>query len=68
MALTKDIVIDRIEITEELVVQIRRALYILEDGIRVAGPVYQRRAYPKNDPDMANEPLRIRNIAMAAWA
>lgn len=65
--LTKETVIDKIEITEEGSVQVRRAIYIVENGVRIAGPMYHRSAYVPGDEKMADEHAKVRVIAQAAW-
>ena len=64
--LTKDTVIDRIEILETGHVQVRRAAYILEDGKRIAGPEYHRVAY---DPgtSVINEDQRVKALCKVIW-
>lgn len=67
MALTKVTVIDRIEITENDSIQVRRATYIEEDGVRIAGPTYQRSAYTPGS-DISAEDQRVKDIATFSWA
>lgn len=64
--LTKETVIDKIEILESGHVQVRRATYVLEDGVRISGPNYHRVAY---DPgaNISTEDVRVRNHAKTAW-
>lgn len=59
MALTKETVIDKIEIDEYNNISVRRATYILEDGVRIAGPMYQRRAYAIDDETISTEDGRV---------
>lgn len=64
--LTKETVIDLIQVTERGVVQVRRATYIVEDGVRVAGPNYDRASYMP-DADVSAEDPKVQAIAAAAW-
>jgi hypothetical protein len=66
MALTKETVVDRIEITEDGSIQVRRGTYILEDGVRIEGPRYHRTAYVPG-ADISAEPARVRAIAQVVW-
>jgi len=66
MALTKQTVVDKIEILEFGVIQVRRAEYILENGARIAGPTYHRVAYAPGD-DVTTEDPRVRSHAAIAW-
>jgi hypothetical protein len=66
MALSRQVVIDRIEILETGQVHVRRATYIVENGKRIAGPAYHRVAY---DPgaDVMFEDAKVRTHCDAAW-
>lgn len=64
MALTKDTVIDKIEVDENGGISVRRAIYILEDGKRIAGPMYHRTAFAP-DADVSSEDAKVRRIATA---
>lgn len=64
--LSKETVIDKIEILEEGSVQVRRATYVVEDGVRIAGPMYHRSALQPGD-EVAGEPARVRAVAQAVW-
>jgi len=66
MALTKHTVIDKIEILELGHIQVRRAAYVLEDGVRIAGPAYHRVAYAPG-ANIANEDLKVKAIAVTVW-
>lgn len=66
MALTKELVIDQIEILEGGHIQVRRATYILEDGVRIAGPSYHRVAYVPGD-DIKGEDPTVQAHARTAW-
>jgi hypothetical protein len=66
MALTKEIVIDKIEVLESGSIQVRQATRVLEDG-EVLSTSYHRHVLEK-DADLTNEDPRVVAIATAAWA
>jgi hypothetical protein len=63
--LTKDTVIDKIEILEDGVIQVRRAMRVLEDGVLV-GERYARNVHPPTT-DPASLPNKIAAIANIVW-
>ncbi len=64
--LTKETIVDKVEVTEDGSVQVRRATYILEDGERIAGPTYHRVAYTPG-ADVASESPRVKAVTQAVW-
>ncbi len=64
--LTKETVLDKVEILEDGSMQVRRATYIVEDGVRIAGPNYHRVAYTPGD-DVALEHPKVRALVAVAW-
>ena len=62
----KQTVIDKIEVLEMGHIQVRRATYILEDGVRIAGPSYHRVAYEPG-MDVTTEAPRVKAIASTVW-
>lgn len=64
--LTRETVVDKIEILEHGVVQVRRATWILENGARIAGPDYRRVAYPPG-ADVTTEDPKVIAHCNAAW-
>jgi hypothetical protein len=66
MALTKEIVVDKIEVLESGAIQVRQATRVLEDG-EVLSTSYHRHVLEKN-ADLTNEDPRVVAIATAAWA
>lgn len=64
--LTKEVVVDKIEVLEKGHLQIRRATYILEDGIRISGPSYERIAYVPGS-DISKEDKKVQDISAIAW-
>jgi hypothetical protein len=66
MALTKEIVIDKIEVLESGAIQVRQATRVLEDDV-VLSTSYHRHVLEK-DADLTNEDPKVAAIATAAWA
>lgn len=66
MALTKETVIDHIEVIEGGHIQVRRAEYVLENGVRIAGPKYSRVSYLKGS-NISSEDAKVQAVANAAW-
>jgi hypothetical protein len=64
--LTKDVVVDRIEVTEAGTVQVRWATFIVEDGVRLPNPAYHRIAYAPGE-DVSAEHARVQAVAGALW-
>ena len=65
MALTKEIVIDKIEVLESNAIQVRSAVRVLEDG-EVLSSSYHRHVLQPGD-DLSNEDPKVVAIANAAW-
>jgi hypothetical protein len=66
MALTKEVVIDKIEVLESGVIQVRQATRILEDNV-VLSTSYHRHVLSPG-ADLTNEDPKVVAIATAAWA
>ena len=66
MALTKEVVIDKIEVLESGSIQVRQATRVLEDG-EVLSTSYHRHALNPGD-DLTNEDPKVAGVATAAWA
>lgn len=66
MALTKETVVDKIEVMETGAIQVRQATRVLEDG-EVLSQSYHRHVLQPGD-DLANEDPKVVAIAGAAWA
>ena len=66
MALTKEVVVDQIEVLESGVLQVRQATYIVENGVRIMGPTYHRVTLEPG-ADVAEAPSRVQAIAGAVW-
>jgi hypothetical protein len=65
MALTKEVVIDKIEVLESGVIQVRQATRVLEDG-EVLSQSYHRHVLSPGD-DLTNEDPKVVAVATAAW-
>ena len=66
MSLTKETVIDKIEVLENGALQIRAAIRVLEDG-QVLSQSYHRHVLQPGD-DLSNETERVRAVATAVWS
>jgi len=66
MALTKETIIDKIEVLESGTIQVRAATRVLEDG-EVLSQSYHRHVLQPGD-DLTNEDPKVAAIATAAWA
>jgi hypothetical protein len=65
MALTETKVIDRIEVVENGIVQVREATCILKNGEEIA-KTYHRWALTPGQ-DVSDQPANVQAIAAAAW-
>ena len=65
MALTKEIVIDKIEVLESNAIQVRKVTRVLEDG-EVLSQSYHRHVLSPGD-DLTNEDPKVVAVATAAW-
>ena len=66
MALTKETVVDKIEVLESGTIQVRSAVRVLEDG-EVLSQTYHRHVLEKG-ADLTNEDPKVVAIANAVWA
>ena len=66
MSLTKEIVIDKIEVLESGSIQVRQATRVLENG-QVLSTSYHRHVLEK-DADLSAEDPKVVAIATAAWS
>ena len=66
MSLTKEVVIDKIEVLESGSIQVRQATRVLEDG-EVLSTSYHRHVLER-DADLTNEDPKVVAIATAAWS
>jgi len=65
MLLTKEVVIDQIEVLESNHIQVRQATKIMEDG-KELGKSYHRHVLSPGD-DLTNEAPKVAAIAKAIW-
>lgn len=66
MALTKETIVDRIEVLETNAIQVRTATRIIEDG-ELLSQSYHRHVLQPGD-DLNSEDPKVAAIATAAWA
>ena len=66
MSLTKEIVIDKIEVLESGSIQVRQATRVLEDDV-VLSTSYHRHVLER-DADLTNEDPKVVAIATATWS
>ena len=75
MALTKEIVVDKIEVLEMGNVQVRTATKILEDGVLLSRSFHRHVLEPSQkdetgswqDTDISGQDARVQAIANATW-
>lgn len=65
MELIKQSVIDQIEVTRLGFVQIRRADFVIRDGVEIAKTYHRHSLAP--GADLSNEDAKVVAIAQAAW-
>lgn len=54
------------EVVADGSIQVRKAIYILEDGEVIAGPLYHRQAYVPG-ADISAENDRVKSVANVVW-
>ena len=74
MALTKETVVDKIEVLELGQVQVRTATRVLEDGVALSSSFQRHVVLPSNksgdtwsDTDISGEDARVQAICNATW-
>jgi hypothetical protein len=65
MALTKEIAVDQITVTENGTVLVRKVTRIMEDGKELSKQ-YHRTSFEKN-ADVSAQPQNVQDICAAAW-
>ena len=65
MALTKETIVDKIEVLENNAIQVRSAIRVLEDG-EVLSSAYHRHVLQPGD-DLSSEDPKVVAIANATW-
>ena len=66
MSLEKKVVLDSLDVTETVHLQIRHATYVEEDGVRISGPSFHRYVLTPGDA-LDGQPQRVRDVAAAVW-
>ena len=74
MALTKEVVVDKIEVLEMGQVQVRTATRVLEDGVQLSSSFHRHVIEPSTkasgswaDTDISGEGAEVQAIANAKW-
>ena len=74
MALTKETVVDKIEVLEMGQVQVRTATRVMEDGVQLSQSFHRNTLDPSTkasgswaDTDISGEDARVQAIATATW-
>ena len=74
MALTKETVVDKIEVLENGIVQVRTATRVLEDGVQLSSSFHRHFLEPSTkdsgswaDTDISGEDARVQAVATATW-
>jgi hypothetical protein len=74
MALTKETVVDKIEVLEMGEIQVRTATRVLEDGTQLSSSFHRHVLAPSvktdgswGDTDISGEDARVQAIATATW-
>ena len=74
MALTKETIVDKIEVLEAGHVQVRTATRVLEDGVALSSSYHRHVLAPSiktgdtwGDTDISGEDSRVQAIANATW-
>ena len=74
MALTKETVVDKIEVLEMGQVQVRTATRVLEDGVALSSSYHRHFLEPSTkdsgswaDTDISGEDARVQAVATSTW-
>jgi predicted metal-dependent TIM-barrel fold hydrolase len=65
MALTKEVLVDQITVTENGIVLVRETTTIKEDGVEISKK-YHRSSFVPNS-DVSTQPDNVKAICQAAW-
>jgi hypothetical protein len=65
MALTKEVVVDKIEVLENGTIQIRTATRVLEDGAVLSSSFHRHVLHPNQD--LSDQDPKVVAIATATW-
>ena len=74
MALTKETVVDKIEVAEDGRIAVRTATRVLEDGVQLSQSFHRHWVEPSiktdgswGDTDISGEDARVQAVATATW-
>ena len=74
MALTKEIIVDKIEVLEDGIVQVRTLTRVKEDGVELSSSFHRHHLEPSckdsgswADTDISGEDARVQAVATATW-
>ena len=74
MALTKETIVDKIEVAEDGRINVRTATRVLEDGVQLSQSYHRHWAEPSTktdgswgDTDISGEDARVQAVATATW-
>jgi len=74
MALTKETIVDKIEVLEMGQVQVRTATRVMEDGVQLSSSFHRHVVEPSTksgdtwgDTDISGEDARVQAVANATW-
>jgi hypothetical protein len=65
MAITEQTVVDKIEVMENGVVQVRQANRIIKDGVQIAQSFHRYALFPEQD--ISVQPANVQAICNATW-
>ena len=65
MALTKETIVDKIEVLEQGQVQVRTATRVLEDGVALSSSFHRHVLVPGDD--LSGQDAKVSAIATATW-
>jgi hypothetical protein len=65
MALTKEVVVDQITVTENGTVLVREVTRIMEDGAEISKQYHRSSFAPASD--VSGQPQNVQDICQAAW-
>ena len=74
MAITKEIVVDKIEVSESSIISVRTATVLKEDGVELNRSFHRHSVVPSvrdndtwKDADISGEDAKVQAIANATW-
>ena len=65
MSLSKEVVIDKIEVIENGIIQVRQVTRIMEDGKELSSSYHRWTLSPGQD--VSDQPANVQAVAAAAW-